>query len=150
MTAYTRNLTGIIEMTATRRPLTVEEIAWKDNLKAAYKRKRNELGLTQEKLADLCGWKTQAAVSNYMNGVIPLNTDAKLKFAKALQISVDVIDPKMRGTTVAAAAPTTAGEFFALHGGLLENMPLKELMKIVGRIDSIVDRHLAKAKGMEE
>lgn len=139
-------LFGTVPMSSKRRPLTADEIVWKDNLKAIYSRKKKELGLTQEKLADLCGWKTQASVSNYMNGVIPLNTDAKLKLAKALQVSVSEIDVKMSGSDFGGSIPTNAEEFFAKYGEYLENLPMKEQMRVVGRIEAIVDKHLAMAR----
>jgi predicted transcriptional regulator len=43
-------------------------------------RKKVTLRLTQEKAADALGFSTQATVSQYLNGSIPLNTDATLKF----------------------------------------------------------------------
>ena len=66
------------------------------NLKAIFERKKRELGLTQESAAKAMGWKTQGAVSNYLNGKIPLNTDAKLKFAKLLGVKVADFDPEFK------------------------------------------------------
>lgn len=133
-------------MTATRRPLTSEEEVWRENLRAIYNRKKKDLGLTQEKLADLCGWNTQATVSSYMNGRIPLNTDAKLKFAEVLQVSVSEIDPEMGASFSEKPAPTSAAEFFEQYGDYLENLPMKEQMRVIGRIEAIVDKHLEMAK----
>jgi len=68
-------------------PLTEEQLADAARLKAAYKRaKERNPQVTQEWLAEQCGWKTQAAVSQYMNGKIPLNIDALVKFAQALEV----------------------------------------------------------------
>lgn len=132
-------------MSSSRRALTPDEIIWKDNLKAIYKRKKKALGLTQEKLADLCGWKTQAAVSNYMNGVIPLNTDAKIKFASVLEVGVTEIDPQMSSLPATGQFPKSADEFFELYGDFLDSLPPAERMRVVGRIEATVDKHLAMA-----
>lgn len=51
---------------------------WDENKKA--------LGLTQEKAAAAMGFNTQAAVSHYLSGYTPLNTDAILKFAALLKV----------------------------------------------------------------
>lgn len=42
--------------------------------------------------------------------------------------------------------PTNSAEFFAQYGEYLEALPLKELMKVVGRLESIVDKHLEMAR----
>ncbi len=39
------------------------------------------------------GWKSQGTVGQYLNGALPLNTDAKLKFAELLNCDVSEIDP---------------------------------------------------------
>ena len=49
---------------------------------AEYKLKKP--GATQEALAHECGWKTQAAVSQYMLGRIPLNADALIKICSII------------------------------------------------------------------
>lgn len=80
---------------AKRRTLTEEEKIWADNLKSIWNAKKSALGLTQEKAAAKLGWNSQAAVGQYLNGNIPLNTDAKSKFAALLDVSVTEIDPDM-------------------------------------------------------
>lgn len=68
-------------------PLTEDQLADARRLKAAYERAKAEnSSITQEYLAEQCGWKTQATVSQYINGKIPLNVDALVKFAKALDV----------------------------------------------------------------
>lgn len=62
--------------------------------------RRQDRSLTQEKLAFICGWKTQGAVSQYLLGKIPLNLDALLRFSKALQVEPVSISP-----TLAASLP---------------------------------------------
>jgi len=65
-------------------------------LKAAYQqRKRLDPTLTQEKIADLCGWSGQSVVSQYMNGRIALNFSALVKFANILQAEPHIISPRL-------------------------------------------------------
>lgn len=78
---------------AKRRELTPEEKTWAENLRRIWERKKNALGLTQEKAAAAMGFKSQGSWWQYLHGKIPLNTDAKLKAAKLLQVSVKEIDP---------------------------------------------------------
>jgi len=75
-----------------RKTLTEKQILWADNLRNIWDRKKKELGLTQEKAGHLLGW-TQGGVGHYLNKKTPLNTDAKIKFAKLLQVDVTEIDP---------------------------------------------------------
>lgn len=62
--------------------------------------KRANPGLSQEKVADLCGWSGQSVVSQYMNGKIALNLSALLKFAHVLQF-----DPKEVSSRLTDAHP---------------------------------------------
>lgn len=57
-------------------------------LKAIYESKRRELHLSQDKVAAECGWQSQSTVSQYLNGLIPLNFEAAVKFATLLRIAV--------------------------------------------------------------
>lgn len=77
-------------------PLSQEQLADAARLKnvwLAYK--KSHPGASQEKLAFECGWKTQGAVTQYMNGKIPLNISALLKFSAALHASPDSISPSL-------------------------------------------------------
>lgn len=69
-------------------PLSPEQRADAARLKAIYIAKKRELHLTQESLAAACGWESQGTVSQYLNGRIPLNVDAAVKFARHLGVSV--------------------------------------------------------------
>ena len=62
-------------------------------LRSIYQRKKVELGLTQEKLRDLAGFKNQSIISQYMNAKVALNTDAIIRFARALQCKPEDIEP---------------------------------------------------------
>ena len=65
-------------------------------LKAIYQdRKRNDPTLTQDKIADLCEWSGQSVVSQYLNGRIPLNIGALIKFATALRFSLEEVSPRL-------------------------------------------------------
>lgn len=65
-------------------------------LKAIYQdRKKANPDLSQEKLAEECGWSGQSVVSQYMNGKIPLNLSALLKFSKALGFNPFDVSPRL-------------------------------------------------------
>lgn len=84
-----------------RKPISTKQTQWAENLQRIWFEKKKHLNLTQEKAGDLLGW-TQGAVGHYLNGRTPLNTDAKIKFAKLLDVAVTDIDPEfnmdMQGT----------------------------------------------------
>ena len=65
-------------------------------LKAAYQqRKKIDPTLTQEVLAERLGYAGQSAVSQYLNGRIPLNLTALLAFAEQLEINPADISPRL-------------------------------------------------------
>lgn len=65
-------------------------------LKKIYElRKTEDRSLTQETLAERCGWKTQSAVTQYLNGMVPLNLDALIKFSLALDVDIAEISPAL-------------------------------------------------------
>jgi transcriptional regulator with XRE-family HTH domain len=78
-----------------KRKLTEEDLAAAKRLKAIWTSKRAALGLTQEKAADLLGFNTQGAVSHYLNGVTPLNTDTVIKFSMLLMVKPEDIKPEL-------------------------------------------------------
>jgi len=85
-----------------RRSLTLEEQADAIRLKEIFVRqkvryKTEGKKLTQEVIAGAFGWSGQAAVSQYMNGNIPLNLDALSKFARFFHVSPHKISPKLAG-----------------------------------------------------
>jgi len=123
-------------MSTSRRELTQEERAWQKNLRDIWERKKDELGLTQEKLAAKIGWKTQAAVTSYLNGRIPLNTDAKRKFAKALNVHVSEIDPDLQ--ELIDNSPKTAKDYIDTYRESLMKLPPSELLKLSGGIETYI------------
>lgn len=83
-------------MKTPRRALTPAERLAHGNLRRIWDEKKGELKLTQEGVAHRLSWKNQSAVSQYLNGSIPLNTEAVLKFAGVLQVAPSVIDPRVQ------------------------------------------------------
>ncbi|MGB4334561.1 MAG: XRE family transcriptional regulator [Chromatiaceae bacterium] len=78
-----------------RRNLTLEEAVISRNLARVWNMRKRDLDLTQEKAADELGFKSQSAISQYLNGYIPLNTDAVLSFARLLRVAPEEIDPNI-------------------------------------------------------
>lgn len=76
-------------------PLSREQRLDADRLKAIYASKKRSLSLTQESLAAACGWESQGTVSQYLNGKIPLNKDAAVKFARHLKVKVEEFSPQL-------------------------------------------------------
>ena len=44
------------------------------------------------------------------------------------------------------SAPNSSAEFFEAFGSYLESLPIKELIKVAGRIEAVVDKSLAMAE----
>lgn len=126
----------VSRMSTSRRELTKEEKSWQKNLRDIWEKKKDKLGLTQEKLAAKIGWKTQAAVTSYLNGRIPLNTDAKIKFAKALEVHVSEIDPEIKD--LIDKTPTTAKDYIDTYRESLMKLPSSELLKLSGGIETYI------------
>ncbi len=79
-------------------PLTPDQQADALRLKNVYESRKAALGITQDSLAAACGWESQGTVSQYMNGKIPLNLDAALKFSVALRCSIEDFSPSLAET----------------------------------------------------
>lgn len=78
-----------------KRSLDPQEQAAADRLRAIWDSQKRTLGLTQESVAFEFGWKQQSAVSQYLNGAIPLNVGALLKFSEKLGVKPSEIYPEM-------------------------------------------------------
>lgn len=76
-----------------RKPLSGEDMAAARALRRLWDDRKADLKLTQDKAAVQMGFATQGAVSHYLNGYTPLNTDAVLKFAALLQVPPSAIRP---------------------------------------------------------
>ena len=76
--------------------LTLEQTEDAARLKAIFEAKKAaDRSWTQERLAAECGWKTQSAAQQYLNGLVPLNLDALIKFSLALDVQVTEISPSL-------------------------------------------------------
>jgi transcriptional regulator with XRE-family HTH domain len=88
--------------------LSPEQKADAARLKAefrAWQEDRKELGLpyVQDEIAEELFGFGQSALSQYLNGIIPLNAIALVKFCKALRVSPDSISPSIAENARAAA-----------------------------------------------
>ena len=83
-------------LTPMARPtLTAEDRAKAKRLKMLWNARKADLALTQVKAARELKI-TQPTFSQYLNAIIPLNTDAVLKFADLLGVSAAEIDPRLK------------------------------------------------------
>lgn len=110
-----------------KRHLTARQQQAQQNLRAIWDAKKKELGLTQEIAADLLGWSSQGSVASYLNGRIPLNTDAIAKFSRLLQVDPLEIDPgfdQVLSTNLDEASP---------EGGLVLPLPVhvRQLIRLI-------------------
>ena len=80
---------------AKRRELTPSEINAAERLQTIWNEKKKALGLTQEKVAQLCEWSNQSAFGAYLLARVPLNTDAVLRLAKVLKVHPTEIMPEL-------------------------------------------------------
>lgn len=86
-------------------PLNDEQKADAQRLKAIFLREKNlHPEMTQATLAEYCGWNTQATVSQYMNGKIPLNLPALCKFSEALEVAPEEISPSLASQMIITPA----------------------------------------------
>ena len=96
-------------MKTQKRQLTPEELAECAALKAIFVRAKSETGLTQEAAADALGFKTQGAVSQYLNGKIALNLSVAIKFSGLLNVPISDFSKRLAASTsIAAIGPASA------------------------------------------
>lgn len=93
-----------------RRPLTPEEVAESVRLKAIYEEKKaaakaSGRNLTQADVAEACGWSGQSAFSQYATGKVPLNLEALLRLAKALDFSPEQVSTRLLSMVSINSAP---------------------------------------------
>lgn len=119
------------------RKLSANEELWRLNVKRIYAEKKKELGLNQDKLAEVCGWKSQGTVSQYFTGGRALSTDAKLKLARALKVPVTEIDPDMI-VFKQSECPETPSEFMERNAHNINQMSPSDLLKLAGLIEGYV------------
>lgn len=88
-------MSGANKKAGMKRELTPEEKEECEKLKALYLSWKAATGKTQEQAADILGFKTQGAVSQYLNGKLALNLQAASKFAKMLNCHVSAFSPRL-------------------------------------------------------
>lgn len=129
-----------------RKPLSEPDKLAAANLRRIWDEKKLELGLTQDKAAEAMGFTTQGAVSHYLNGYLPINTDNLLKFAALLGVQPSAIRPDI-GDLLGNALKRPAGsrvvnEFTAW---LLEQMASgkltdSDILLLRGRAELMAER----------
>lgn len=77
---------------AKSKPLTQEQAEDSRRLKALWEEKKP---MTQEAFAEAYGLGTQGNVTQYLNGHIPLNLEAAIRFAGGLSVPVETISPRL-------------------------------------------------------
>lgn len=99
------------------KPLTPEQAADAARLRAAWSRVKAATGKTQTDLAFDLGFATQSAVSQYLQGRIPLNIEALKNFAAALDVPMRQISPSLcdRFESIAGPGATTNRRVTAVH-----------------------------------
>lgn len=83
-----------------RRELTDSEKAAAERLKEQFRLAKEDAKargekLTQEIIAERCGWSGQSIVSQYMRGRLALNLEAAAQLARALNIPLERISPEL-------------------------------------------------------
>ena len=88
------------------RKLSEEQIADAQRLKSLWEREFKGK-ISQEEVAHRCGWKTQGAFNQYLNGKIPIGLQALLKMSRALGVDPSRISPGL----AAEISKNTATDF---------------------------------------
>jgi phage repressor protein C with HTH and peptisase S24 domain len=100
-----------------RRELTAEERGEAERLKAAWESYRSvHDGATQTWLAAESGLGTQAAVSQYMRAIIPLNLQALLAICNVIEADPRVISPRLMQVVDQVAEKVESPAQAALQG----------------------------------
>ncbi|HGH4743862.1 MULTISPECIES: helix-turn-helix domain-containing protein [Serratia] len=127
--------------------LDAAEIEAASRLKRIWDEKKITLRLTQEKAAEALGFSTQATVSHYLNGNIPLNTDATLKFAALLGVKPEDIRPDLAEMMNYVRKSGSHTEDYAAPGWRLLKPEYSELIDLYERLpQSEKERHLSELK----
>jgi transcriptional regulator with XRE-family HTH domain len=104
-------------MTKKRRDLTPEELLWAKNLNTLWQQRPaqpNGKKISQAKAAELAGWAGQSTVSQYINGEIPINTNAILKFCALIPCEPKDIDPNFGDNVIQSTQPQLVQELSRL------------------------------------
>lgn len=100
------------------RDLTTDEIEDAKRLRKLWSEKKEELHLSQVKAAKELGYSSQSAVSQYINGKVPINFQTAAKFAKLLKTDIQLIAPRF-GKLVTNPIPSSLDGYIAPTTGVL-------------------------------
>lgn len=78
-----------------KKPLTQEEIDECAALRKLWDKNARALGVTQEKVGQELGGKSQSAVGHYLGGRNALNIKAALVFARMINVKVEEFSPRL-------------------------------------------------------
>ena len=106
----------------TRRALTQDELEDAKRLKKIWNDRKEQLMLSQVKVAEQMGFSSQAAVSQYLNAKLPLNMSAVAKFAQVLRANVEEISPRY-ARMVGTPTPPELDGYRATQTGSLGGHP---------------------------
>ncbi|AKQ56720.1 LexA repressor [Bordetella hinzii] len=141
-------------------PLTPEQLADAGRLRTAYmlwKIQRQDTGepTSQEAIASALGFSSQSAVSQYLNGKIPLNVNALAKFATLFDCAPDTISPTLAQdmARLATLARTAAAEAAAPQAVDAESdgrfvMVRKVIFKISAGVNGFAVEYPDNGEGM--
>ena len=131
-----------------------EEIASPEatqRLRAIWDAKKRELKLTQELAAELMGFEAQSAVSHYLNGKAPLNTDAALKFAVLLRVKPEELRPDLADLMNYGRSSGTYDESFEGEGWRMVNKQQADLLDLFDILpESEKAKLIERLKGQNE
>lgn len=88
------SIADTIRIMSSRKSLSPEQLEDARRLKGLYNEQVRNLNLgSQVEVAARLGYASQGTLSQYLNGKIPLNLEAVLKFSALLQVSPEQISP---------------------------------------------------------
>lgn len=134
---------------APRRELTTEEMADTQRLQQLWKSNAPKLGLTQVAASKEFGFANQSAISQYLNGRIPLNMATASKFANLLNVPLGAISPAHASQTSSNSPLVNAMKKAFKTGDNCELIAVSQSMQpIVGNSNYLlVDRSQKKPCG---
>lgn len=121
-----------------KKPLTSEQIADAQRLKALYEAKKKPLGLSQETIADELNIG-QSAVASMLNGVNALNTSNAAAFAKILQVPVSEFSPSIAEEIAIMAQSLKSDDFEYAGKPRIGTVPVvgEAILGVDGMIDMV-------------
>lgn len=87
-------------MATPRRTITPQDLDNAARLKSKWLAYKEATKTTQADLAEILGFAGQGVVTQYLNGLIALNTDAIIRFARVLGVRPEEINPDLAGITI--------------------------------------------------